>query len=188
MTKSTRWALAIVGVVIIVVAAVAIGTGKDENAATPVEEHSQQQEHPADQHSGASHQSGSTTEDNAGSTGDSGSDQSGGAAPGENSGGDGTGGAAPQPQTGGARADVVSTLLTPEKPRTVRAKKGQTVIIRARSGKEAMLHVHGYEKMTELAPGKVGVLKFKATMDGEYEIEFHFDGSQTSAGILRVSP
>jgi hypothetical protein len=184
LTKSTRLALAIVGVVIIVVAAVAIGTGKNEQQATPVHE----QEHAAGGASGATHEGGATAE-YGGGTGDvPKTDESGGAAPGSPDDGDQSGGAAPQEESGGASADVVSPLLTPEKPRTIKVKKGQTVLIRARSGKAATLHVHGYEEMTVLTPGKLGELKFTASMDGEYEIEFHFDGSQTSAGILRVSP
>lgn len=187
MSKNTRWALAIVGVAVIIVAAVVIGTGKDDTDATPTKSHE-------GTHSGQTAPTGPSGTTGGGSTaGGSGHSEgdhggSGGASPGE-SGGD-SGGASPHEESGGAKAQigVVSPVLTAAKPQTVTAKKGEMVTIRAKSTKAATLHVHGYDAMVELKPGAVGQVRFKATIDGEFEIELHYAGTADEAGKLRVSP
>ncbi|MGH2960188.1 MAG: hypothetical protein ACRDKE_11335 [Solirubrobacterales bacterium] len=200
MSKNTRWALAIVGVVIIIVGAFVIGTGKDNTDA--VQEPAQQTtaETGATEPSEATPETGST-----GSTAKSGGDDSGskndsdsgGASPddsGQDSGGAKPGAAAPKESSGGAGAnigssDVVSPILTAEKVRTVNASKGDVVTIRAFSNSNGEVHVHGYDKEYLLKEGKVTRFKFKASIDGEFAIEFHLpDGSHADVGTLRVSP
>lgn len=56
---------------------------------------------------------------------------------------------------------------------SVKAKAGQTVRITGTSDVEDELHIHGYEKALELAPGKPKALTFKADTKGTFEIETH---------------
>lgn len=181
MSKNSRVALALIGVAVIVAAAVLIGTGKDNTDATspPAADQTTIEHEGATGHSGQTAATGAT-----GGSKDSGAGDQNGHAD-ENS-----GGASPQNETGGAapEAAVVSPVLTGSNQRTIKASKGDTVIIRARSTKPATLHVHGYDETVELEPNKLGRLSFKATIDGEFEIELHYAGSETHAGTLRVSP
>lgn len=196
MSKNTRWALAIVGVLIVIVAGVVIGTGRENTDATPAQEHSGDVLTPTGE-AGATGDGATGT----GATGTAGSDQghgedgqgeheSGGAAPQPSGSGDDSGGAAPRAETGGSMAEpnVVSPILVEGKQVTVKAKKGDTVMIRARSSKPATLHLHGYDKTIELTPNRVGRMRVNAKIDGEFEIAFHFHGSEVGIGKLRVSP
>lgn len=192
MSKNTRWALALVGVVIIIVAAVVIGTGGDKSDATLSTDHA---EHSQSENNNSDAGATGTT----GSTGSSGSDQNSGS--GNNSGGSGTstdsddnsGGAGPDTSGSGSGAAspssvVVSPVLTASGSKTVKVDKGETVTIRARSGRASTLHIHGYNKMIELKPDKVGRVTFKASIDGEFEIELHNTDGEVQVGTLRVSP
>jgi hypothetical protein len=189
LSKNTRWALALVGVVIIIVAAVAIGTGGDNSDATLSPD---QTEHSTNHDSGDDSSGGITSSTGAtGKSDDSSDDNSGGAGP-DTSTNDNSGGAGPgtdKSSSGGAGATVVvSPVLTTSGVKTVKVDKGETVTIRARSDKAGTLHVHGYNKMVELKPGQTGRVTFKANIDGEFEIELHYTGGETQVGVLRVSP
>lgn len=180
MSKNTRLALAIVGVLVIVVAAVVIGSGNNDTTATPTTPSTHEPEHDSMESTAAT---GATAKSDHEMSGHG--DQSSGAAPAE-----GSGGASAQEETGGAQPDaaVLSPLLTPNSPKTVKAQKGDIVVIRARADKPATLHVHGYDKMIELEANETGRLKFKATIDGEFAIEMHYAGSASEVGTLRVTP
>lgn len=183
MSKNTRWALAVVGVAIIIVAAVVVGTGGDHSDATH-SDHEGTSAPTAVTGSTSGPATGGTGRSGSGSTSDSGS---GGATAG---GGNGSGGASPQNESGGAGAGgaVVSPVFSPGVTRTVKAEKGDVVVIRARASKAGELHVHGYDKHVTLVPGKTVRLTMKATYDGEFPIEFHFADAQQEAGTLRVNP
>lgn len=192
MSKNTRWALAIVGAAIIIVAAVVIGTGKDSTDATPTHTHENTSPTPT-QGTGAGATTTTGTTGQTGSGGGSGggdNGQSGGASPSDSGTNDNSGGAGPQEESGGAKAQigVVSPVLTAASPRTVTVSKGKTVTIRAKSSKAATLHIHGYDKTVPLSPNRTGRISFKATIDGEFPIEFHYSGSEAEAGTLRVNP
>ncbi len=186
MNRNTRWALAIVGVLIVIVAGVVIGTGREETDATPTTQQRVDENSGADRSRGDAGATGSTTEsghaehDHAGS---------GGAAP-VPGGADGSGGAAPQNETGGAGVSgvVLSPVLIDGREPTIKVDKGQTVVLRARAERPATLHLHGYDKTLELTPGKIGRLRVRAAIDGEFEIAFHYHGSEVHIGKLRVSP
>ncbi|MBI5309772.1 MAG: hypothetical protein HZB14_01895 [Actinobacteria bacterium] len=77
-------------------------------------------------------------------------------------------------------------LLEPGSVTTVKADKGETVRFRVRSGEVDELHVHGYDRTVELPAGETVKVKFKATLDGVFEIELHHTGEQI--GELRVTP
>lgn len=174
MNKNTRWALAIAGVVVLIVAAVLISTKSDDTVQTqtPATESGQQQDAGATDESGTQ-EHGDRDSDSAdkGTSGDSG-----GAAPRKESGG------------GGVEADVISPVLSADNTATVRVKKGQTVQIRGRSAEAAEMHVHGYDNVVQMKPNKVGKLTFKAKNDGMFEIELHTAQSAVEIGTLRVDP
>lgn len=164
MSKNARIALAAAGVVIIVVAIILIGSSEssDDSSPTPVQE--------------APTASTAATGGHDHADDEAADEHSGGSAPAEDNGGS------------AAAADVVSPVLKPGSPQTVKAKKGQTVELRARSDRDATLHVHGYDAMVDLKPNKTGKVTFKAKIDGEFSIEFHFTGDEAPAGTLQVSP
>jgi hypothetical protein len=188
LSKNTRWALAIVGVAIIVIAAFAISSGKDDTKAeqAPTEQTPITPVTPATTGRTGPATPDPTSESGAGSP-DTG-EGSGGAVP--DSSGEGTGGASPQKDTGGAQAEIgmVSPILGAGPVRTVSVDKGEYVVIRARSAESGELHVHGYDKEVALKPDQIARVKFKATIDGEFPIEFHLPGGETQVGTLRVNP
>ncbi|MFI5709653.1 cupredoxin domain-containing protein [Kribbella sp. NPDC051620] len=59
---------------------------------------------------------------------------------------------------------------------SVKVKAGQTVLITAVSDADEELHIHGYDKELELAPGKPNSVRFTADMKGTFEIETHKSG------------
>jgi hypothetical protein len=59
---------------------------------------------------------------------------------------------------------------------TVKAKAGQSVLVTAVSDADEELHIHGYDKELELAPGKPGSVRFVANLKGTFEIETHKSG------------
>jgi hypothetical protein len=59
---------------------------------------------------------------------------------------------------------------------SIKVKAGQTVLITAVSDAADELHIHGYDKELELAPGKPAWVKFTADMKGTFEVETHESG------------
>jgi hypothetical protein len=196
LSKNTRWALAIVGAAIIIIGAFVIGTGGDDTDAVqepspaPTVETGPSTPTPAPPQTGST---GSGGDDN--SSGGSGTDDggnSGGASPDESG---NSGGSSPDIEksedSGGAKAQtgVVSPVLVNGKVQTVVVDKGETVVLRARSASGGEMHVHGYDKEVTLTPGELARLKFKATIDGAFPIEFHLsNGGHVDVGTLRVNP
>lgn len=192
MSKNTRWALALVGVVIIIVGAVVIGTGSDNTDATQEPKAEATSETGATQSAPATPPTGATGSENGGGSGAGDGSGTGGASPSDS--GEDSGGASPgntDDSSGGAEAQigVVSPVLTTGKVRTIKVKKGETVVIRAKASSTGEMHVHGYDKEVSLKPNEVVRVKFKATIDGEFPIEFHLPaGDHADVGTLRVSP
>jgi hypothetical protein len=175
LNKNTRWALAILGVAILIAAAVFISTSDDNTPATE--------------------QGGSTpatSEPNDEPTGPSDAPTSGGSTGGTTGGGSepdsGTGGAKPDDNgTGGAKVSTQQgPLLVAGKVTNIKASKGDTVYLRARSKEPDHLHIHGYDYSVDLPAGKTVSYKFKADIDGAFEIEFERQGLQVAE--LKVSP
>jgi hypothetical protein len=59
---------------------------------------------------------------------------------------------------------------------TIQVKAGQTVLVTAVSDTAEELHIHGYNKLLELSPGKPASVKFTANMKGTFEMETHKSG------------
>jgi len=83
----------------------------------------------------------------------------------------------PQPQ---------APLLTPGKVTNLRFEQGDTVRFRVRADVTDHVHVHGYDLMKDVEPGKTIAFSFPATITGIFEIELEEAGEQI--GQLRVDP
>ena len=81
--------------------------------------------------------------------------------------------AAPEP----ARPDVQKITLRDFKPvggvREIEAAKGDTVQIAVTVDHEDELHLHGYDLTREAAPGKPARFRFRAGIEGIFELESH---------------
>jgi predicted deacetylase len=83
---------------------------------------------------------------------------------------------------------VISPVLSAGSSKTIVADKGQTIVIRGRSAEAGEMHLHGYDEEVALKPGTIARIKLKATIDGEFHIEFHLPSGESQVGILRVNP
>ena len=77
-------------------------------------------------------------------------------------------------------------LLTAGKVTELEANEGDTVRFRARSATDDHVHVHGYDIMKDVEPGKTVTFSFPAEITGIFEIELE-DRAQEIAQ-LRVDP
>ncbi len=68
----------------------------------------------------------------------------------------------------------------------VEADKGEIVRFRARSETDEEIHVHGYDITKPLPAGEIVNFRFRADLDGVFEIELHGTGEQI--GELTVNP
>lgn len=62
---------------------------------------------------------------------------------------------------------------------------GETVVIHVTSDEAEELHVHGYDLMLELTPGRSAELTFDATIPGVFEVEL--EGSGLKVAELQVA-
>jgi FtsP/CotA-like multicopper oxidase with cupredoxin domain len=77
-------------------------------------------------------------------------------------------------------------VLVQGKHQTIKVKKGDEVHFRVYSKVAETIHVHGYDIERKIPANKAVDVRFKATTDGVYEIEFH--GSDTEIAKLHVQP
>ncbi len=77
-------------------------------------------------------------------------------------------------------------LLTPGKVTKLRFEQGQTVRFRVRADVTDHIHVHTYDLMKDIEPGKTIEFSFPAKITGIFEIELEDAGEQI--GQLRVDP
>lgn len=83
----------------------------------------------------------------------------------------------PSGETADVRIDVtVANGKVNPSGATIKVKAGQTVLVTALSDADEELHIHGYDKELELAPGKPASVKFTANMKGTFEVETHKSG------------
>jgi hypothetical protein len=96
----------------------------------------------------------------------------------------------------GAHAESVSFKLpvsmsdTGEKPRVLRATKGDRIAIEWSSDKPTVVHIHPYDIEQELKPGASARSEFSANISGRFPIEAHPVGgkSRKIVGYLEVLP
>ena len=77
-------------------------------------------------------------------------------------------------------------LVTPGKVTKLEFKEGDTVRFRVRADVADHVHVHGYDLMKDVEPGKTITFSFPATITGIFEIELEDAGEQIAR--LRVDP
>jgi hypothetical protein len=77
-------------------------------------------------------------------------------------------------------------LVEPGKVAKLRFKEGDTVRFRVRSDVADHVHVHGYDLMKDVEPGRTITFSFPASITGIFEIELEDAGVQIAQ--LRVDP
>jgi FtsP/CotA-like multicopper oxidase with cupredoxin domain len=77
-------------------------------------------------------------------------------------------------------------LLVAGKVAKLRFKEGDTVRFRVRNDGPEHIHIHGYDIMKDVEPGKTANVAFKADVTGIFEIEFEDSAQQIAE--LRVDP
>jgi hypothetical protein len=76
-------------------------------------------------------------------------------------------------------------------PAEIGAKKGDTVVIVVSSDAPDDIHLHGYDIERKAAPGQPARFRFKADLEGQFEIESHVAedaGREPLVGTLIVEP
>ena len=77
-------------------------------------------------------------------------------------------------------------LVTPGKVTKLRFEQGDTVRFRVRADVADHVHVHGYDLIKAVEPGKTVTFSFPADITGIFEIELEDAGEQIAQ--LRVDP
>jgi len=77
-------------------------------------------------------------------------------------------------------------LLVQGSPRTLRFTEGQTIRFRVRANRDDEVHVHGYDRLKDVAAGQTVTFAFPASITGIFEVELEQAGVQL--GSLRVDP
>jgi hypothetical protein len=77
-------------------------------------------------------------------------------------------------------------LVTPGKITKLRFEQGDTVRFRVRADVSDEVHVHGYDLMKDIEPGRLITFSFPADITGIFEIELESAGEQIAQ--LRVDP
>jgi plastocyanin len=76
-------------------------------------------------------------------------------------------------------------------PAEIQVKNGDTVVIVVSSDAPDDIHLHGYDIEKKVEPGKPATFRFKANLEGEFEIESHVAedaGRDPLLGTLIVEP
>lgn len=99
----------------------------------------------------------------------------------------------PPPATqawGSGAAAIPSIVIKNGKPvggvRSLKYAKGDPVDFKVTSDVADEVHVHGYDLMKDVAPGRPVTFRFKAAIDGEFEAELEHRKEQIIA--LEVTP
>jgi hypothetical protein len=76
-------------------------------------------------------------------------------------------------------------------PAEIRVTNGDTVVIVVSSDTADQIHLHGYDIEKEAAPGQPARFRFKAKLEGQFELESHVAedaGREPLVGTLIVEP
>jgi plastocyanin len=76
-------------------------------------------------------------------------------------------------------------------PAEIKVKKGDTVVIVVSADAPDDIHLHGYDIEEKVEPGQPARFRFKANIEGEFEIESHVAedaGRNPLVGTLIVEP
>jgi hypothetical protein len=77
-------------------------------------------------------------------------------------------------------------LLTAGSERTIRVEQGEQVRFRVRHPTAEEVHVHGYDVIRELEPGRTVTVSFPADIAGIFEVEL--EASHQPLGTVEVRP
>lgn len=186
MNKNTRWALAIVGIAIVVGAAAYLIASKDDTT-TATEKRDEPATEVTPKTGGAT--GATTTTPTGGGQGGS-TESSGGTSPDNGRSGDdnGSGGASPDESgTGGASiSESKVPTLRAGKVTKITTDKGDLVTFKVKSSSDEVVHVHGYDKEVDVPAGRTVTVRIRANIDGVFPIEFHESDQQI--GSLVVNP
>ncbi|MEX2253767.1 MAG: hypothetical protein WD649_06400 [Thermoleophilaceae bacterium] len=105
----------------------------------------------------------------------------------------------PAPETGGRTATAKPRPPKPKAtlieirggepdgpPRTIAVRKGETVRLVVSSDTPQEVHVHGYDLLKDAAAGKPARFRFKAGIEGVFEVEL--EGTHSLIAKLEVRP
>jgi FtsP/CotA-like multicopper oxidase with cupredoxin domain len=70
--------------------------------------------------------------------------------------------------------------------KTLRVKSGDTARIAVTADAPDELHLHGYDITADVGPGRTARMRFKADLEGVFELELHGNGALLAN--LRVEP
>ena len=70
----------------------------------------------------------------------------------------------------------IAERRVPPAQRAVRATEGERVELRWITDEPLVLHLHGYDIETRVAPGKLAVTAFEARLTGRFPVEIHAEG------------
>lgn len=70
----------------------------------------------------------------------------------------------------------------PDSQRALRVSEGERVELRWSADELLVLHLHGYDIETRVAPGKPAVTAFTARLTGRFPVEIHAAGSPEQGG------
>jgi plastocyanin len=96
--------------------------------------------------------------------------------------------APPKPEA--TKIDIRGGQLVGE-PAEIHAKNGDTVVIVVSADAPDDIHLHGYDIEKKVEPGQPVTFRFKANLEGEFEIESHVAedaGRDPLLGTLIVEP
>jgi hypothetical protein len=72
---------------------------------------------------------------------------------------------------------VIKNRKVEQRQNVIRVTQGKTVELEFSVDEPAELHLHGYDKLLAVEPGKAGVLLIEATIAGRFPLEAHAFGS-----------
>jgi FtsP/CotA-like multicopper oxidase with cupredoxin domain len=75
----------------------------------------------------------------------------------------------------------------PPAQRTLRATEGERVELRWAADEPLVLHLHGYDIETRVAPGKSAVTSFTARLTGRFPVAIHVDAAPDRSGASAKS-
>ena len=96
------------------------------------------------------------------------------------------GGTAPTEAPDPTPTPTAAPVLRAGEPTRIRVGQGDRVRFSVRHGAPEEIHLHGYDILREVGPGRPARVAFRATITGRFEIELH--GSGEVVGELEVQP
>lgn len=97
-----------------------------------------------------------------------------------------TGAPPPPPAAEVVRARITIGADGPSGVQRIVAEQGQRVILSVESQVSDHVHVHGYDLIADVAPGRPATIRFRADIPGRFEIEL--EDRHVQIAQLRVDP